>query len=317
MNDDKDDDAVDRLERLGAASGPDVDRAFANRLEADLRMKMSTVARPSVRPLWQPVLAAASLVVVITIGLFVIGPNSDGPNQLVMTAASDTIVEVGEARDVGRPGLQLPDGARVVVGPDGEAIVNGIVLPAGSEAVVVDGELEVLSVPTTSGSASPITAPSITPSSPATSTPTTTPDVSPTDVSPSDLTSPTAGPTTTSSVDRTSASRPSTAVAPTRAPSRTAGSEPTISPAIDLTIVSVGDDRRRLDWTITESGRVAAWRVEVVRGDRIETRLLIRESGARTATIEQSAAVVGYRVVAVTADGTMMATSETVTAPGS
>ncbi len=134
------------LERLGAEPGPSIDPAFANRLETDLRMAMVDRPAPRVRPWWQPVLVGVAVVLtLVTGGAAIRALSTSLSTELVMSAARDTevILPDGASAD-GVPGLELPDGTRISVGADGSAVIDGVVLAPGSEAVVVAGRLELL-----------------------------------------------------------------------------------------------------------------------------------------------------------------------------
>ena len=155
------DDAVEQLlDRLGSSAGPAIDPQFADRLDAALRE--THVARTSrhERSVWVPVAAALAGVAALVVGVLLAAAifTAGDLSGAVLTAADDTtIVEPGEAASPGRPGQRLPDGTRIIVGPSGEAVVDGVVLGPGAEAVITDGRLEVV-VPT--GSDPPTGAPS-------------------------------------------------------------------------------------------------------------------------------------------------------------
>ncbi len=156
-----------RLERLGADAGPPIDPAFANRLETDLRMAMADRAQPAARPWWRPVLiGAASLLVLLAAGAAVLRLTATPSIELVMTAANDTevILPDGALAD-GVAGLELPDGTRISVGSAGQAVVDGVVLPSGSVAVVANGRLELLPTTTSTTALDPDESASVPPPS--------------------------------------------------------------------------------------------------------------------------------------------------------
>ncbi|MCP3912619.1 MAG: hypothetical protein GY929_21650 [Actinomycetia bacterium] len=142
------DDLESTLTQLGADDGPPVDPVFANRLDTSLRTAhLEQLTQPRRRSIWAPVSAGVSAVAAIIVGVVIwsVAFTGGSATEVVMTAAADTnVVLPGEDVTAGSPGLHLPDGTRILVGPDGEAVVDGVVLGPGAEAVVNDGHLEVV-----------------------------------------------------------------------------------------------------------------------------------------------------------------------------
>ncbi|MGI9597723.1 MAG: hypothetical protein ACR2QK_16285 [Acidimicrobiales bacterium] len=128
--------ADDQLQQLAATPGPVPDPTFVDGLDARLRVahaQQTTRSRPRLALI--PILGLAAVLVLGIAGALIIG-GSDS-TEVVMTVASDTDVYVDDRPVTASAGLVLPDGARIVVGPDGEAVVAGVVLAPGSEAIVV------------------------------------------------------------------------------------------------------------------------------------------------------------------------------------
>lgn len=134
----------ERLETLGSSSVPEPDQGFAERLDARLRVAHSQELRGSRWPAIRvPALALTAVVVIAVVGAVI--ANLPRGDEVVMTVASQTEVYYPDDRlEPGTAGLTLPDGARIVVGADGEAVVDGVVLTPGTEAIVVGDRIEVL-----------------------------------------------------------------------------------------------------------------------------------------------------------------------------
>lgn len=156
-------DLTDQLDRLGASQTPPVDPAFADRLEAQLRVRHAEQVSIGTgrSPWWRPLAGLAGVlgvVVLAAVSLTLLRPDE---SVVVMTAAAATdVVLPGETATPGAAGLELPDGTRIVVAAGGEAVVGGVVLGPGSEALVVGGRIEVLGAPdreTDPGDAGPTT----------------------------------------------------------------------------------------------------------------------------------------------------------------
>jgi hypothetical protein len=290
-----DNDLETTLERLGADGGPPADPAFANRLDAALRTAHAErLTEQRRRSLWLPIAAAVSAIATVIVGVMFWMAVVDGEasSDLVMTAATDTdVVLPGEATTVGTPGLLLPDGARILVGPNGEAVVDGVVLGPGAEAVVTDGRLELLepadrdnpdlaSVPTTeppptgpADAGSPDTDPSTTRTMSDSTTPVTDaatdrtrPDgdrgddqrdpgrsttVPKTSTTDDRRTTATSSGPSTSRPQQTSSTAETAPTRPTAAPTTTTTSE---AASVTLTATALPRGRVRLDWETTNIG---------------------------------------------------------------
>lgn len=336
-----DDELTERLTHLGQAPTPPPDPAFANRLDAHLRTLHHDGApvRSRFRG-WALAGAAGVVAVVAVLASTLVG----GEPVVVMTAAADTeVVLPGEAATPGSAGQRLPDGARIVVSPDGEAVVGGVVLGPGAEAVVVGDRLEVLPgdetvvvTPTTTDTPPPgseTTNSTSDPESdsdpdggsepdgdgptsvPATDGPATSPTTAGDDRT---TTTPTARPTTattarpTTTPTTTPTTRPATTPTTDAATTSTTRSEP----VLELVATVSGADRIVLDWTLGGSPDPARWRIEAVAGDRVATLVVLRDGSIRTTTVARvDARRVGFRVVAISAGGEDLLASEIVVQP--
>lgn len=337
-----DDNLDTTLTQLGAADGPPADPAFADRLDAALRTAHSAqVGERNQRSVWVPVTAAVSALAAVVVGasIWLVAFAGDPAAEVVMTAAVDTeVVLPGETVSAGEAGLSLPDGTRIVVGPEGEAVVDGVVLGPGAEAIVNDGRLDVTGParaapidpsadqpeagdPTSGTAAGPRsttvpeaddgsgggTSSSIRPS-------TSTSDERPTTSTPTTATTQRPRPTDDSRVSttQTSSTQPTTTTATT--PTTTITTDPAPL-SIELAATSVPRSRIRLDWMVEGGPAPAGFRVEATVGDRTSTIVSIRSSGARSTTIERMPSGVSYRVVAVAEDGATLQTSNSVPQP--
>lgn len=324
------DDLGDRLTRWGHESTPDLDGAFANRLETDLRVQ-SLAPDPRRRfgaLLFRPALVLGVAAVVV-MGFLFVQMNDDEGAEVFLVAAEGTSVSIpGSPTTVdGVAGLDLPEGTQIRVGPNGSAIVAGVVLEAGTTAMIVDGQIELFDVPTDrvptdrvptdrpTTTTVPPTSDSVRndrpPTSPSTSTaPTST--VTPATAPPATATPRTTiAPATTSS---TSTTRPSTTVPSTPttadpAPSTTVPTDRRV--AVELSVEAVRNQQAVLAWRVSgSSDAIAAWEVRARRGDEVQRIVLIRESAARRLRVEIPARNVMYKVLARAADGTILAQSE-------
>jgi hypothetical protein len=346
------------LVELGSDDGPTVDPAFANRLDAALRTayahQLDDVGR---RPVWVPLSAGLSALAAVIVGALIwLGAFADQPaGDVVMTAAADTDVVIpGEEVSAGAPGLLLPDGTRIVVGPNGEAVVDGVVLGPGAEAVVTDGRLAVIGqgrvnsppVGAGPGSGDDGSAPSAAPGEPSPTSatgpgggggpdrdgeagggsastrsgPSTTTDrptttaTGPSSTRASDATTTTSAPSTV----RSSTVPATTSTAPSSTTAPTTVTTDSAPLTIDLTATAVSRARIRLDWIVegtVPAGELAGFRIETTLGDRTSTVVVIRSGEARSTTIERLPAGVIYRVLAVDGDGTVLQTSNPATQP--
>lgn len=350
-----DDELLETLNRLGRAEGPSPDPAFANRLDAHLRTIQGD-QEPSrgIRSL--VVLSALGLVGVVLAALLSMSLIGGEPAVVVLTAAAQTeVVLPGEAAVEGIPGQRLPDGTRIVVNAGGEAVVGGVVLDQGTEALVVRGRIEVLgdddadeAVATTRPILRPEPADSLPPSSAPerpgdTSTPTTASPPEPSDPGttappPDDpVTSPTTSPdrdgtATTAATTSPPTTSPTTAPTTTDRPRTTSTTRPATTtstprpsttdsrprpePAIELTVTATAADRVVLDWTVEGAPDPDRWRIEAIAGDRVATLVVLRDGAARSTTVARiDARRVGFRVVALDADDNPLLTSRIVSQP--
>ena len=261
----------------------------------------------------------ASAAVVFLLAGFVALRDRGQQTDVVMTAAEDTLLLFPDGSEVaGAEGIELADGTRIVVGADGSATVAGVVLAPGVEAVVVDGHIEIVdnaaNGDATSGAVQPEPDSDLMPS-----IPTTTVERS-TTTGPTSSVSTTARPATSSTVvDRPTSSATSSLTRPpptTRSSIVDEGgsspSAPVAEPVVGLVIEPVGDARLRLIWSGVGLLDVAGWRVTATSGDRTVVVLVIRGSEAAAATLERSAEQVGYQVLAIGAEGNVLAESNVI-----
>lgn len=320
-------DPVERLEVMANEAQPSPDPAFANRLETDLRLMMAERSAPARRPWWQPAMALASVALVVIIGWLALASSNGEP--VVVNAASDTelILPDGDSI-VGTVGAELPDGTRISVGADGSAIIGGVVLDAGSEALVLDGRVVVIEPPPRGLPPATTAVPSSDrPSSSLSTTSSSGPSDSPTSTDASRASSPASpGPPTSRppstdsgpSTTETTADRSSTTSTTSTSRSSTSATTTIGELVIDLEVTEDGPSRWSLVWTVTgDRPGIAGWDVEVVDGDRVRVIATLRGASVRSVSVERPDIEVSYRVVARNADGAAVATSGTVAAPPS
>ena len=334
------DDLQRRLDEWGTSATPPVDGAFANRLEADLRMS-ATEGGAATRPWWtmllRPSFVAVALLVVGGIaGTLLLDSEADG---VVMVASEGGTVSVSVPGSpttvVGAAGLDLPDGTEVRVGPGGTAIIDGVVLTPGSIARIDDGALELIEIdardlvdPATTSTTAVDTAPT-TVDPPATTSPPTT--VSPTSrpgptVVDSDTTDRpgTSDTPTTVGPDEPSTTVPDTTVAPDpdRTTTTTEAPNTTTTVASDQPIpvrLAVSEPIRRqvnLVWGTEPTDRVAGWIVLERRGDTVRRVAIVRNANANRLRVEVPGPLVEWRIRAIDADGEPVGQSRWVGLPG-
>jgi len=330
-----DDQQNDKLESWGQSATPKVDGAFANRLEADLRELAHNPAPGRFSTGWLLRPGVIMTAVVLVVGAIFIA-RSDSDRGVQMVSAAGTTVSIPGAASVqdGTAGLDLPDGTRISVGPEGLAVVAGVVLEAGSTATITDGRVDVIEAgspvdePTTDtrpDTPPDRTAPTTTEPTPGTdrlsTTTTVTPDRAtdaPTTTAvdrPSDSTTSTIVSDSTSS----SAPEPETTVAPTTTTTTTEPptTAPTDPPVVDTAPLEIGleigpvrDGRATLRWTVEGDGsEIVGWVVRIRRGDSSEVVTVIRQPDVRRLRVVIPNRNVQYRVIARGADGEVLATS--------
>ncbi len=314
----------EQLSGLAEAAAPPPDQAFVENLDARLRV-MHADQNSGRRPLrWAPALAAAAVLVIGLVGTVAL--RRQGEAAVVMTVASDTAVFFEDGQVPGTAGLELPDGTRIVVGAAGEAVVDGVVLAPGSEAVVVDAKVALVVSGNDDDSPLPDRTTTTVRSDDERAARTTTTTATSTSIS-SSAGSATTGQTNattsrdepaTTAVDQTApdrstpddggeptsttsepsrpaptdaASTTTTAVTETRPSTTTTTTATTSVPAqrITLTVAEVRSDRVRLDWVVEGDLAPAGWRLWVRQGDRESTILVIRGGEIRSATLERQA----------------------------
>ena len=308
-----------RLRALESEPVPPADSTFVDHLEVRLRvMHVDELGATRSRSTWIPAVVASMVVVLLAVGGALL-LNRTPDAAVILTAAADTdVILPGDQATAAVAGLQLPDGTRIIVGPDGEAVVNGVVLGPGSEAMVVGAQVDVLIVDLDSGDptgpdgseplaaetdgvgdgdASQTTVPDDNPRSTSTGRDVDQPvvtDANETDPDPTD-----AGEATVSTRSQTSST--SSTATPTTIPPRptssttargttTSTADQRLSP-LELTVERVDRDRLRLSWTVNRDADPAGWRIRVRHGDRLATVVAIRDGEARMTTIERSVVV--------------------------
>lgn len=300
-------DLEQRLEHWGSADTPVPDGAFTNRLDTQLRdLAHTKVAGSERRPFWQPALLTALAVLLVGAGVFAVTRDAGQEIALVMGATSQTEIELPDGQLLlATEGVSLPDGTRISVGLDGSAVVNDVVLDAGTEAVVENGALQILEEGPVVSAAPPSTRPTTTEDRTSTTTPTTAPTfvtATPTSAVPTSAVSTTAAPT----------SAAPTSVVPTTGDIDRSTTVP--APVIALSWEEVGGDRV-LSWTYRGPDTLAGWEVIVSSGDRSQTLVIVRDPAVRSITIDALAVPATYSVVARTAEGATLAESNPIEIP--
>ncbi|MEM7286011.1 MAG: hypothetical protein AAF480_06635 [Actinomycetota bacterium] len=318
-----DDELRRRLDDLGEDPGPTPDPSFAQRLGADLRSQAyftpAAAPTPAARPLLlRPAFVlGAVLVVAVAVSLVLAQVGDDAELLAIEDSAGATVILPGGESVAGASGVELPDGAVVEVAPEGFAIIDGIVVPAGARATIVDGIVELVAVPSPTAGPSGVdptptppveTAP--TPTELAVATPTTAPTSEPT-------ARPTATPAPTATPVQAPTATPIAEPTPDTRPTSTPRPEPTapvfVDPQIVLERQNLGPARARLTWTVTADDRVRGFEVRIRRGDTVRTAAVIREAGVRELTVERPERErVFYRVLAVGEGGEVIARSNEV-----
>jgi hypothetical protein len=325
-----------RLESMALDPVGPVDAGFADQLDVRLRtVYVEQYGATRVRSSWRPALVgglALTLVALAAAAALTLGRSPEV--AVVLTTASDTsVIFPGDQATSASDGLRLTDGTRIVVGDDGEAVINGVVLGPGTEALVVGDQIDVVAT----GSDRSVTDSeemeldgyrddrSATPTTrrPGDSSAVANDRTSierETDRDHSDQPDDVGrGTTSTTETRPRSTTLPATTIPstdPTRSTTSTTG--PTTSVAVDqrpdqleLTVTPTDRSRLRLEWSLNrEVTGIAGWRVRVENGDRPATVVAIRDEAARTTTVEQSVAA-GNRIwiEALDVDGQVLVAS--------
>lgn len=298
-----------RLEDWGNEPQPSVDGRFANRLDTQLRdMASDRTPNRQRRPIWQPIALAAVALIAMTAGFVGLARSGDEEVLLAMGATSETEIVLPDGEIIaGSEGLLLADGTRIRVGAVGSAVIGDVVLAPGTEALISNGQLEILGEQRPSTTTTPSTTTrsdaaetsavsrSSTTAGRSTSTTPLTTDVSTTDVSTTDA---------------------STTVAPTTAPSTIDRPTSTIAsrPAAELTWTE-RDNQVHLSWSYVGPETLAGWEVVAITGDRTRTLAVMRDPTARSITIEALSGAVSYRIIARAADGSAIVETNVVDVP--
>ena len=319
-----DDELHDRLGAWGDERGPDVDPAFAQRLEADLRSAAYFAPRAGAtpprrrHPLLRPGFVLGALVLVaLASAVLLARTGGDGTDVLVIEETGGATVTLpGGSSMPATDGTELPDGTIVEVSPAGFAVIGGIVLPPDSRALIIDGVVELLDVTPES---TPTAAPSATP----TSTPDVQIEVPPIGVTPEPEPTqrpqlepaPTTRPTPTARPQPTPTTRPTATPEPRPTTSPAPDPTPTVAPEPEITLErsNIGPQRARLAWAVTDAESVRRFEVRIRRGDTIRTAAVLRRPDARQLVVERPERDrVFYRVLAIGEDGQVLARSNEV-----
>jgi len=332
-----------RLQAMAAEPAPPVDPAFADQLDTRLRvLHAEHHGTNRGRPVWIPAVLgslAVSVLALMVVGVMTLGRSSEA--AVVLTAASNTdVIFPGAGATAASAGLLLTDGTRIVVGVDGEAVVNGVVLGPGSEALVVGDQIDVVvtvlevsdiegrdgngdrapdgtMTVTTAGRSSTIDQGRTNPGASG-ATDRDRPGDSSSDGG-AVTTATTADPASTTSSPGTTATTdpPRTTRATDGATTSTTAGQP--PDPLELTVTPTDRSRLRLAWALNrELAGLASWRVVVGHGDRVTPVVAIRDEAARRTTIERSVAAGGSLwVEALDVDGNVLLESTPVDIPDS
>ncbi len=262
--------------RLGAwRSTPTAqpDAQFADTLERDLRSQAHFAPRSAAkRPLLRPAVLVFSSAAVLLGVWFAVQDTSSSPEEVVMSRPTDTEITLpGQAPTRPTNQVTLPDGTRIAVEDDGSAVVDGVVLDGGTEALVEDGRIEIFPANPT-----PMPAP------PATPTATAGPAAS-------SLPAPTPEPTPEGAPRVTPTPAPTATVAPAPDPT-TAPASPQIDPGpilITLGVQNLDGPSLLLTWLAEPRGDVSGWEVVLLSGDRQRSIALLRDSTLRELEVER------------------------------
>lgn len=318
-----DDELEERLESMSTRPTPPVDPGFGNRLESELRRQFAEPAtrRGSIMDvLFRPGVVVGMAAAVIAVVLIV--AQRDTPVDLVMGSAEGTSISIpGQSETIdGVAGLSLPEGSRIVVAPEGSAVVADVVLDGGTTARIVDGQLVLVDVApettrpgttvpgtTIPGSRIPeSTVPNTT--TPETTAPTTTaPDSS----APRSTVPPTTVPKTT--VPETTV--PAT-VSPTTVPvdtrsTTTQGPGSDVLIPVRLTLEPTDNARVVLRWQVRAESEdeIAYWTIRARSNEVTRTVAVVRQANVRVLRVELPDQPTGYRVLGHSADGALVAAS--------
>ncbi len=205
-----DDELQEALGALGSSDVPEPDPTFADALEERLRRTHGTghgVPVPSVPgPRRALVAVAAAVLLVVALGTALV-QRSDGSTTR-LTAATDTSVVLPDGSIIAAvDGAELPDGALVITGPEGSAVIDDVRIPENSQAIIRDGTAVAVSTPPTTPTTHPASPTTANPSPPTTTA--TTRPVSPTTATTAPpATSPDTRPTKPSTTFTTTRSEP-------------------------------------------------------------------------------------------------------------
>lgn len=322
------DDIRRRLEDWGNSRTPEPDADFAQRTEADLRSAAyfsPSPEGPRDRRGWvlRPALVLSALVLLGgAAALFLSLRGDDDPETLAMEEVeSASVTRPGGSSGPGTVGSELPDGTLIEVSPEGFAVIGGIVIPADSIAVIVDGHVELVEIgvlpdptttPTSTTAQTTRPTPTVAAVSPVPTAAAPTPSIEPetASASPAPTTQPTATPNTVQPQDEVTpqAATPSPQPTPTLEPT-----PPSPPVKVGLRSANLGPNRAELVWSAEGADQVSRWRIRARRGDSIATVAVVRASTARSLVVSRpDVGRVLYWVVAIDAEGNRLATSNEV-----
>lgn len=195
-----DDELHEALRALGSGEPPEPEPTFADALEERLRLLHGTVdvvSAPSIptrrRALWG---VAAAVVIAVAFAATITQRVSDPTTRL--TSAIDTSLVLPDGSIVAAvAGTDLPEGALLITGPQGSAVVGGVSIPGNSQAIIRDGTAVPVSTivtiaPSPSPVPNPVSPPHTSVSTVTTAAPTTRPESPP--AKPSTTTAPASQP---------------------------------------------------------------------------------------------------------------------------
>jgi len=175
-----DDELHEELRALGSGEQPEPDATFADALEERLRLLHGTVdgvSAPSIptrrRALWG---VAAAVVIAVAFAATITQRVSEPATRL--TSAIDTSLVLPDGSIVAAvAGTDLPEGALLITGPRGSAVVGGVSIPGNSQAIIRDGTAvpvsTIVTIPPSSPAPHPASSPPTSPSTVTTAAPTT------------------------------------------------------------------------------------------------------------------------------------------------
>lgn len=137
-----DDELHEALCALGSGEQPEPDATFAGTLEERLRLLHSTVDRvpaPSIPTRQRARWAVAAAVVIAVAFAATLSQRVSEPTTRLTSAIDTSLVLPDGSIVVAVAGTDLPEGALLITGPRGSAVVDGVSIPRNSQAIIRDG----------------------------------------------------------------------------------------------------------------------------------------------------------------------------------